>query len=150
MPGQDRPGGLGAQGIWRLMRITRIIILPGTYQLFAFKSYFYAKGFPGNADRSLVASKLLPRGTCNVKIYRLEIKPTAEKDLSKIPAKDQAAMRKKIEGLKTNPRPHGCKKLTDYGGAYRLRHGNYRIIYTVHDKELVVVVVEAGDRKSIY
>jgi mRNA interferase RelE/StbE len=48
-----------------------------------------------------------------------------------------------------NPRPHGCKKLKGREG-YRIRVGNYRIIYDIFDRELIVDVIAVGDRKDIY
>lgn len=54
-----------------------------------------------------------------------------------------------IVGLANDPRPPGCKKLKGRSG-YRIREGNYRVIYEINDKILTVTVVEAGDRKDIY
>jgi len=54
-----------------------------------------------------------------------------------------------IADLANNPRPVGCIKLKGRSG-YRIREGNYRIIYEINDKILTVVVIEAGDRKDIY
>lgn len=54
-----------------------------------------------------------------------------------------------IAALANNPRPAGCKKLKGRQ-AYRIREGNYRIIYEINDKMLSVKVIEAGDRKEIY
>lgn len=56
----------------------------------------------------------------------------------------------KIYELELNPRPSGCKKLKDKGGLYRVRVGNYRVIYDIQDNQLVVVVVKVLDRKEGY
>lgn len=54
-----------------------------------------------------------------------------------------------IEALEENPRPHGYKKLVDRDG-YRIRIGDYRVIYDIFDAELVVEIIEVGDRKDVY
>ena len=54
-----------------------------------------------------------------------------------------------IADLANDPRPPGCKKLKGRPG-YRIREGNYRVIYEINDKILTVTVVEAGDRKEVY
>ncbi len=71
------------------------------------------------------------------------------KDLRKIPRNDLRKIMKKIKGLADNPRPHGCEKLTGQE-RYRIRHGNYRIIYSIQDDELTVWVVKVGHRKDSY
>ena len=71
--------------------------------------------------------------------YKLIIERKAEKEASGIPSAFQANIDEAILALSQNPRPHGCKKLTDKGG-YRIRVGNYRILYTVDDKAKAVVV----------
>lgn len=50
----------------------------------------------------------------------------------------------------TNPRPQGVKELAGEDDVYRIREGDYRIIYTIRDKELIVLVVKIGDRKETY
>jgi mRNA interferase RelE/StbE len=52
--------------------------------------------------------------------------------------------------LRENPRPQGVKKLAGEENLYRIREGDYRLIYTIGDKELIVLVVKIGDRKEIY
>ncbi len=54
-----------------------------------------------------------------------------------------------IAGLSKNPRPSECKKLTSTG-LYRIRTGSYRIVYEVHDDEVVVIVVKVGHRRDVY
>lgn len=56
----------------------------------------------------------------------------------------------KIYTLEENPRPSGCKKLKDKGGLYRIRIGDYRVVYSIQDEVLVVVIVEVFDRKEGY
>ncbi len=71
--------------------------------------------------------------------YRLAIERKAEKEASKIPLIFRANIDKTILFLAQNPRPHGCKKLTDKEG-YRIRVGNYRILYTIDDKARIVII----------
>jgi mRNA interferase RelE/StbE len=54
----------------------------------------------------------------------------------------------KIETLSNNPRPDGCKKL--HGDIYRVRVGDYRIVYQVRDRELLVLVIRVGHRREVY
>jgi len=82
-------------------------------------------------------------------MYQLVIERYAEKQLAKIPPPDFNRIVKAIKTLADNPRPHGYKKLTGRPG-YRIRIGNYRVIYLVEDKQLRVFVIDIGDRKSIY
>jgi len=81
--------------------------------------------------------------------YRLFIKPSAVKDIEALPKKDRGRVVAKIESLAGNPRPAGCDKLSG-DELYRLRQGNYRILYTLHDVDLVVVVIKVGHRREVY
>ena len=55
-----------------------------------------------------------------------------------------------IETLEVNPRPSGCKKLKGEDDIYRIRSGNYRIAYSIHDNILMVLIVKVGHRNQIY
>lgn len=82
--------------------------------------------------------------------YKVLIKPSAVKEIEAIPRKkDRQLIAQKIKQLATDPRPHGCQKLSGHD-RYRLRQGLYRIIYSIEDNELVVYVVKVGHRKDIY
>ena len=81
--------------------------------------------------------------------YKLLIKPSAAKDLEALPKKDRQRVVTKIQGLAQNPRPPGCEKLSGHD-LYRVRQGNYRVLYTVHDAELVVVIISIGHRREVY
>jgi mRNA interferase RelE/StbE len=81
--------------------------------------------------------------------YRLVVKQSVSKDLKKIPKKDVKRILTAIRALATNPRPPQSKKLSGQD-RYRLRQGNYRILYAVEDDRLVVCVVKVGDRRSVY
>ena len=82
--------------------------------------------------------------------YTITIKARAVKALKKIPRQAALKLDGLIQSLAENPRPAGCKKLEGYANVYRLRYANYRIVYTVEDKRLIVDVVNIGDRKEIY
>ena len=82
-------------------------------------------------------------------MYQLVIDRYAEKQLAKIPPPYFNRIVKSIRDLANNPRPHGYKKLAGRDG-YRIRSGNYRIIYTVQDNILTVFVIDIGHRKDIY
>jgi mRNA interferase RelE/StbE len=82
-------------------------------------------------------------------VYKLFIEKAVYKQLKNIPNKDYKKIMNAIANLATNPRPSGCIKLKGRPG-YRIREGNYRIIYEIYDKILTVNVVDAGDRKNIY
>lgn len=71
--------------------------------------------------------------------YTIAIEKKARKEAETIPAKQRTAIDKEILSLASNPRPQGPKKLTEKEG-YRIRSGNYRIIYTVDDKARAVVI----------
>lgn len=83
-------------------------------------------------------------------MYYIFIKPSALKELAKIPPPARTRIEQAIDGLGVEPRPIGCRKIRGSGTAYRLRVGDYRVIYEVHDKDLVVIVVRVGHRKDVY
>ncbi|MBW3636377.1 MAG: type II toxin-antitoxin system RelE/ParE family toxin [Armatimonadetes bacterium] len=85
-----------------------------------------------------------------MKTYRVQISPTAWRQLMKLDEKTQDAISDKIYALEQNPRPSGCKKLQGEERLYRVRIGNFRVVYDVFDDVLVVLVMALGDRKAIY
>ncbi len=82
-------------------------------------------------------------------MYKIEIDRKAFKELLRIPKSDQNNIRKAINKLSKDPRPNGCKKLKD-GILYRIRCGNYRILYRIEDENLCILVIRIGNRKNIY
>lgn len=82
--------------------------------------------------------------------YTVEVRPSVGKDLNDIEARDRARILRRIADLAGNPRPHGAIKLTNAGERWRIRIGDYRVIYTIVDDVLVVTVVEIGHRREIY
>ena len=82
--------------------------------------------------------------------YRILIKSSAAKEIENIPARrDRRRVVERIRRLGDDPRPRGCEKLSGQD-RYRVRQGNYRIIYSIDDNRLIVHVVKVGDRKDIY
>lgn len=82
--------------------------------------------------------------------YRLLIKASAARELRAIPTKrDRQRIVKRILGLATDPRPPGSQKLSGRE-RYRIRQGQYRIVYGIEKDELVVYVVKIGHRKDVY
>ena len=81
--------------------------------------------------------------------YTVVITQSVQKYLKKSPDKLSNKLESAMIDLETNPRPSGYKKLKGRE-AYRIRVGNYRIIYEIEDKILKVTVIDAGDRKEIY
>jgi mRNA interferase RelE/StbE len=82
--------------------------------------------------------------------YTVELKPAAVRDLKAIPERDRKRIKTRIDALAENPRPHGVKALQGGEGYLRLRAGDYRIIYTVLDQVLLVVVIRIGNRREVY
>lgn len=82
-------------------------------------------------------------------MYKLQIERTAQKALEKISNPYYSKIKQAIQGLASNPRPAGCKKLKGRDG-YRIRVADYRIIYDIFDDVLLVQVIDIGHRKDIY
>ena len=81
--------------------------------------------------------------------YKIQIKPSAVKELEKLPGKDLQKIISKIKSLSDDPRPPGCEKLSG-DEKYRIRQGNYRIVYAIEDGILIVFVVKIGHGRDIY
>ena len=82
--------------------------------------------------------------------YELLIKPSAAKELEAVGRKsDRSHIVAKIYALRDDPRPSRCEKLTGQD-RYRLRQGQFRILYVVDDAERVVTVVKIGHRRDVY
>jgi mRNA interferase RelE/StbE len=83
--------------------------------------------------------------------YRVQLKPAAERDLKRV--KDRttlARIARAIDGLSTSPRPPGASALQGGESILRIRVGDYRILYTVDDAVLVVLVIRVGHRRDVY
>ncbi len=81
--------------------------------------------------------------------YKIFIERSAQKSLSKIPNPNRDRIVESISGLSTIPRPQGAKELTGRD-AWRIRVGNYRIIYEIEDDKLIILVVVIRHRRDAY
>ena len=81
--------------------------------------------------------------------YDILIKPSAVREIEKLPRKDRARVLQRIASLRDEARPHGCEKLSQEE-KYRVRRGSYRIIYSIDDMEKTILVVRVGHRKDVY
>ena len=82
--------------------------------------------------------------------YEVILQPSAARELRKLPKERQKRIGKKIDELTKNPRPPEAKALTGSEGLLRIRAGDYRIVYTVKDQVLIILVVRIGHRRDIY
>ena len=82
--------------------------------------------------------------------YKVVVEKRAEKELSKLPSAVYPRIITAIISLGENPRPRGFRKLEGYKNHYRIRIGDYRVIYTIEDNVLYVYIIGIGDRKDIY
>lgn len=81
--------------------------------------------------------------------YNVRIKASAAKELEVLPKKDRNRIVAKIEALANHPRPAGCEKLSGEE-KYRLRQGDYRVLYSIDDPAATVTVVKVGHRRDVY
>jgi mRNA interferase RelE/StbE len=82
-------------------------------------------------------------------VYKIFLLPSAQKDFNSLKGKSFIQIRDKILALSENPRPTGCLKLTAENG-YRLRSGDYKIVYRINDKEKKVFIYRIKHRKDAY
>ena len=83
-------------------------------------------------------------------MYAIQYKKSVEKDLRKLDHDTLKRVAKKIQLLADNPRPNGVTKLSGVNDLYRVRQGDYRIIYQIQDNKLIVLVVKVGHRGDVY
>lgn len=81
--------------------------------------------------------------------YKIELETHARREYRDLPARVREQVADAINDLQGNPRPPGSKKLVGSGG-YRIRTGNYRILYTIDDAESIVRVYRIGHRREVY
>jgi len=82
--------------------------------------------------------------------YSIELTRTAEKQLRRFAKRDRNRLVDAMHGLAARPRPHGARKLQGYDDVYRIRVGQYRVVYEVFDDRVIVIVLKVGHRKDIY
>jgi mRNA interferase RelE/StbE len=84
-------------------------------------------------------------------MYRITVKPSAKRELKKLPVYIATSIVRKIDGLAAEPRPEGCKKLVNNKEElWRVRVGDYRILYTIDDSIRIVDIHHVGNRREIY
>jgi len=82
--------------------------------------------------------------------YSVELKPSARKELERLPTKLIERIFPRLEGLEVEPRPAGCKKLKGGRDEWRIRVGDWRVVYTVDDAKLKVSVTRIRHRSEVY
>ena len=82
--------------------------------------------------------------------YTVIIENKAQKDFLKLSAPFDSAIKKHIDALEKEPRPHGVKKLAGTGDGYRVRAGDYRILYTIDDRRKIVTIYRIRHRREVY
>lgn len=82
--------------------------------------------------------------------YTVEIRPAVERQLSALPRPVQTRIKEKVDALADEPRPPGCTKLAGPDDFWRIRVGDYRVVYAIHDDVLIVLVVRIGHRREVY
>jgi len=83
-------------------------------------------------------------------MYHVSITRAAEKQMDRLPAQIRRRVTDALEGLKEEPRPRGCVKLKGEDDLWRIRVGDYRVVYTIADDKLIVLVVRVAHRKDVY
>jgi mRNA interferase RelE/StbE len=82
--------------------------------------------------------------------YSIELKQSARKELERLPNAIIARIIVKLESLEENPRPAGCKKLKGGDDEYRIRVGEYRIVYVIDDRKVIVTITRIRHRRDVY
>lgn len=82
--------------------------------------------------------------------YTVNFRPSARKSLGKLPRRDQVRIVTAAEALSEQPRPTGAKKLVAEENLWRIRVGDYRVIYKIEDGNLLILVLKIAHRKDVY
>ena len=82
--------------------------------------------------------------------YAIEFVPSARRELRKLPREIQLKLNERIDSLSSDPRPRGSRKLKGSDELWRVRVSDYRIVYEVRDKVLLVLVVRVAHRREVY
>ncbi len=83
-------------------------------------------------------------------MYTITFKSSADRDLERIPETDRKRIIKRIDLLSYNPRPPGVVKISGKENKWRIRVGKYRVIYEIHDDQLVIIVIKVDRRDDVY
>ncbi|MHB0911826.1 MAG: type II toxin-antitoxin system RelE family toxin [Armatimonadota bacterium] len=81
---------------------------------------------------------------------KIVLVPSAVRELRKLPKAAQKMVAGVIQALADDPRPHGAEKLADMPDCFRVRCGDYRVVYALRDKLALVLVVKIGNRREVY
>jgi mRNA interferase RelE/StbE len=82
--------------------------------------------------------------------FKLEYKSSVKKELRKLAHADRVAIIQKVELLKDEPKPEGSAKLMGSRDLFRIRHGDYRVVYQIQKHVLLIIIIRIGHRKDIY
>ena len=82
--------------------------------------------------------------------YSVEVSATAERQLRKLQAQDQLRIVRALRKLAIEPRARGTRRLRGYDDVYRLRVSQFRIIYSIEDRKLIVIMLKIGHRRDVY
>ncbi len=82
--------------------------------------------------------------------YTVRLSPRVQKTLDRLPGDLRSRLMRKLEALEENPRPVGVEKLAGVEDLYRVRVGDWRVVYAIRDRELIVIVVRIGNRRDVY
>jgi mRNA interferase RelE/StbE len=82
--------------------------------------------------------------------FAVEYHPNALKDLSKLDKPVARRIVNAVDALKVNPRPNGAGPLAGYPELWRIRVGNYRVVYTIRDAELIILALRVRHRSNVY
>jgi mRNA interferase RelE/StbE len=83
-------------------------------------------------------------------VYQIELKPSARKDLDRLTGDAWQRVREKLLGLRDDPRPPGCTKLTGSQNVWRVRVGDWRVIYDIDDAARLVTILRVNHRRDVY
>ena len=82
-------------------------------------------------------------------MYRIELRRKVQLSIDKLPGRDFDAVIDKIKNLADSPRPRGVEKIKSTG-LWRVRQGDYRIVYNINDKQQIITIVRIGHRREVY
>ena len=82
--------------------------------------------------------------------YRIEWVVSAEREFLRLPKAERRRIGERVEALAEKPRPAGCVKLSGVANLWRIRVGDYRVIYAIHDAVEVLTITRVGHRRDVY